>query len=207
MQMVQPLDDLFSRTSNTRVLRALFRLPEGMRVSTREIARRAGLAHPTVTGVMNGLSAVGVVEARRTPWATEYQLNRSHVSIPAMEALFRWETTVRDDLLAALRQEIRSRAPWVQAAYLFGSASRGDMDADSDIDVAVLCPVRRVPSTEAMVQELSDAIHDRFGNRVEVMIGSGSLKKLADPSSPGYRAWRAVALEGTRLFDGDANDA
>ena len=116
MQMVQPLDDLFSRTSNTRVLRTLFRLPEGMRVSTREIARRAGLAHPTVTGVMNGLCAVGVVETRRTPWATEYQLNRSHVSIPAMEALFRWETTVRDDLLAALRQEIRSRAPWVQAA-------------------------------------------------------------------------------------------
>ena len=58
-----------------------------------------------------------------------------------------------------------------------------------------------------MVQELSDAIHDRFGNRVEMMIGSGSLKKLADPSSPGYRAWRAVALEGIRLFDGEADDA
>ena len=46
----------------------------------------------------------------------------------------------RDALVERLRAAVRQHADGVTAAYLFGSAARGEERADSDVEVALLLP-------------------------------------------------------------------
>src|SRR5256885_1988119 len=98
MRLSTPLDDLFNTKSHAKVLRALVELPEGLASSGRDIARRAGVSHPTATHVLDHLSEQGVVHVRRSVGSYRYQLNRQHLAYPELERLFRWERQVLADL-------------------------------------------------------------------------------------------------------------
>jgi predicted nucleotidyltransferase len=92
-------------------------------------------------------------------------LNSDHVLHPAIAALFATEDEIplrlRDDLSSAL-----PRLGEVESAYIFGSAARGDMRPDSDIDVAVtLKGAAELPDE----QEGIDALESRYGSRINVM--------------------------------------
>jgi len=78
MRLVNALDDVFAGRSEVRVLRALDELPDGLAVSARELARRSGLAHPTVSSVLAGLTDQGLVQARRALRGGAFELNRRH---------------------------------------------------------------------------------------------------------------------------------
>jgi hypothetical protein len=67
-------------------------------------------------------------------------------------------------LLAALRGALRTE-PKVAFALLFGSAARGDDDADSDLDLIV---VLRDPSLDGMVA-LQERLERRLGREVDVL--------------------------------------
>src|SRR5690349_11486541 len=122
MRLANPLDDLLEGRSFIRILRALDGLPSGLHASVREIARRAGVSHPTASAVLERLQSQGVVRVRRSLVAHEFRLNDGHVVADHVRQLFRWERGVPDELTSFLAREIRTRAPWVRAAYLFGSA-------------------------------------------------------------------------------------
>lgn len=184
MRLDRPLDDVFATGSHIQVLRALVDLPDGLTVSGRDIARRAGVSQPTAAEVLRALEAQGLVIVGRRPRAAYYRLNAEHVLAPLLSAIFVAERQARADLerriadgLAGLRD--------VEAAYLFGSAARGDMRPDSDIDVAI-------KSRHEIPEEIPDldALHRRFGNRVNVI-------RLRDRGAAGLRA--AIAREGKQL--------
>jgi uncharacterized protein len=61
---------------------------------------------------------------------------------------------------SALVAAIRAALPDVQAIYVFGSRARGDHGAESDVDLAVLCP-RPLPATARweMQQRLAALAH------------------------------------------------
>jgi predicted nucleotidyltransferase len=67
-------------------------------------------------------------------------------------------------LLAGLRSALRTE-PNVAFALLFGSAARGDDDADSDLDLIVAL---RDPSLEGMV-EVQERLERRLGRKVDVL--------------------------------------
>jgi predicted nucleotidyltransferase len=73
-------------------------------------------------------------------------------------------------LLAALRGALRTE-PNVAFALLFGSAARGDDDADSDLDLIVAL---RDPSLDGMV-ELQDRLERRLGGEVDVLSVEAAL--------------------------------
>ena len=193
MRLSQPLDDLFQGKSQIKVLRALDAVPTGIDVSIREVARRADLTHPTASAVLEGLRKQGIVRVRRTLWADEFQVNAQHVVWQHVHTLFRWERKVRDELLALLRDEIRSQAPWVTAAYLFGSAESGEMSPESDLDVAVICPRNKVLRTQRVLEALGEVTYERFGNRVHGIVGSRPIADMARAGQTGYRLWRKAA--------------
>lgn len=202
MRLSHALDDIFAGRSDVRVLRALDELPDGLAVSARELARRSRLSHPTVSGVLASLVDQGVVQARRAPRADAFELNRRHVLAEKLRPLFEWERHLLREFAGFIAKEIQKRAPSVSAAYLFGSALRGQMSPDSDIDLAVIVldPVRASDS-EAGLAEVANAVRARYGNRLDVTIGSSPIDQLQRPGRPGYRLWAAVAREGIAVID------
>jgi predicted nucleotidyltransferase len=200
MRLDDSLDDVFRGRSHAPVLRALFRLPVGIDASIREVARRAGVTHPTASGVLESLRKQGLARRRRTLLADEYCINPSHVLIEPLRALIEVEASVSSSLERSLRDLILDRAPWVREAHLFGSAVDGTMNTDSDIDVAVLCPPRRARGLPRIMEEIGDEIADRYGNRIDVLIGTRSIEELAQPGRSGYRVWQRVVKDGRRFM-------
>jgi len=90
-------------------------------------------------GVRNALHRLvtqGIVTSQPAGGAHLYQLNRDHLAAPHIVAI----AGLRTQLLALIKIEVAGwKIPPVFAA-LFGSAARGDMCPDSDIDLLVVRP-------------------------------------------------------------------
>ena len=204
MRFSQPLDDLFQGKSHVKVLRALANMPEGLEASTREVGRRAGVSHPTASGVLEALRQQGVVHVRRTARADEHRVNRGHALWDQIVPLLRWERQARDEVVAFVADQVADRAPWVSAAYLFGSVVSGDTDPGSDIDVAVICPSARVADTEEAMEAIGERTAERFGNRVNAIVGTRPVEELARGGRSGSGLWKAIAQDGIPLISPSA---
>ena len=200
MRLEDPLDDLFQNRSHVRVLRALVGLPRGIDASIREIARRAGITHPTASAILDSLKVQGLVVARATLLASEYRLNDGHVLSPRLEELFRFESRLRQDVITFVADELGTRAPWVKEAYLFGSAVRGEMRPDSDLDIAVISTPGKATRLASIMEDVGQDTADRFGNRVQAVIGTKPIAELAARGQRGFRLWREIAKDGIRVW-------
>jgi DNA-binding transcriptional ArsR family regulator/uncharacterized RmlC-like cupin family protein len=201
MRLTHPLDDLFPGRSHVRILRALDELPDGVPVSARELARRSGLSHPTASNVLASLGRQGIVLARRAPRADAFELNRRHVLVEKLRPVFEWERQLFGEFMRFIVHEIEG-TPGVSAAYLFGSVVGGEMTSASDIDLAVVVlDTNAITETESALDRVADAVHQRFGNRLNVTIGLSPIDQLRWPSRPGHRFWTRVVREGIAVID------
>lgn len=201
MRLTHPLDDAFPSRSHVRILRALDELPDGVPVSARELARRSGLSHPTASNVLASLGRQGIVIARRAPRADAFELNRRHILVEKLRPLFEWERQLFGEFMSFIVQAIE-RTPGVSAAYLFGSVVRHEMTSASDIDLAVVVlDTSTITETESALDRVADAVRERFGNRLNITIGSSSIEQLQRPSRPGHRLWTRIVREGIAVID------
>jgi predicted nucleotidyltransferase len=200
MRLSEPLDELFQGRSHIKVLRALAGLPDGLEASIREVARRAGVSHPTASGVLDSLRQQGLVHVTRTPWADAYRVNANHVLWAPLRDLLGLERELLDTLVGFLSGALRERAPWVSEAYLFGSAVRGEMEPGSDLDVAVVCAKGREVATEVALEGVGEDVAARFGNRLHTLIGTRPVAELARSRRPASALWRRVADDGVALI-------
>jgi hypothetical protein len=86
--------------------------------------------------VLVRLTGQGIVLANRVGNAYAYQLNREHLAAEPIIALAR----IRVTLLERLEGQLAGWHPAPVYAAVFGSAARGDMTADSDIDLLLIRP-------------------------------------------------------------------
>lgn len=202
MRLQAPMDDIFAGPSHVRVLRALYRLPAGLAASAREIARRAGVSHPTASKALASLAEQGILTRTRAPRSTAFELSRTHTAVERLTSLFDWEACLRQELIDHLRTEILQRAPRsVTAAYLFGSAAAGDMTPTSDIDLAVLhVPCTTEDVTTAM-EEIGETVQQRFGNRLSIILSDTPIAELQRRRRPGSRLWEQILREGVPILD------
>ncbi len=201
MRMDHPLDDFFRSRSHVRVLRALEQLPDGLAVSAREVARRSGLSHPTALSVLGSLTDQGIVLRRVAPRVDAFELNRQHVLAERLRVLFEWEGQLRGEFLGFLRKEIERKARTVAAAYLFGSATRGEMLLASDIDLAVVCSPAQAEEIEGAMGRVADAVRYRFGNRLSLIIGLSPVEQLGQAGRKGHRLWARILKEGIPVIE------
>jgi predicted nucleotidyltransferase len=201
MRIPHPLDDVFPSRSHVRILRALDELPDGVPVSARELARRSGLSHPTASNVLASLGRQGIVVARRAPRADAFELNQRHVLVEKLRLLFEWERQLFREFTTFVAEAIEG-TPGVSAAYLFGSAVRGEMTSFSDIDLAVIVnDTSEIAEAESGLDQVADAVRERFGNRLNVTLGLSPINQLRRPSRPGHRFWTRVVREGIAVID------
>lgn len=193
MRLHEPLDDLFATGSHVRVLRALDGLPGNAGVSGRELARRAGVSAPTAREALASMVDQGIVRVTRSLGTAAYRLNPDHVLVALVRDLFARERAAGAELDRDLSEAVR-RIGDVEAAYVFGSAARGDMLPGSDIDIAV---VSRGPVMEETAQ--LDVVHRKYGNRVNVIrlrsrAGAGLRERIKAEGRPLelHRAWQST---------------
>lgn len=194
MQLVAPLDQILRGRSHVRVLRALHQLPAGLPASAREIARRAGISHPTASKVLASLADQGLVARARAARATAFELRRRHAATEQLATLFEWEDRLLQELVTFLRAELLRHAPSsVTAAYLFGSAADGGMTATSDIDVAVLHIASQTENVTVAMEEVGEHVRERFGNPLSFLLASTPRKDSL--------LWRQILHEGIPILE------
>lgn len=200
MRLDQPLDDILASASHVRILRALFGLPSDMGRSGRDLARRAGVSHPRANQVLADLSVQGLVALERLPRTDLYRLNRHHALVEPLGKLFDLEPKLKFELLSLIAKELKARRLPVKEARIFGSAARGAMGPTSDVDLALVTSRESVAAVERAAQEIAEIARERFGTRLNVLVGSPSLERLSRSPQPRRGVWQAIERDGMDVF-------
>jgi predicted nucleotidyltransferase len=134
-------------------------------VTVRALARHSGVSPQAALNLVDELSEAGVVHAERVGGLILVDLNRDHILAEPLDALAR----ARGRLIRRLSDELGA---WRQlaAAWLFGSAARGDGDRSSDIDLFLVTET----STEdaewsANVATLANLVYEWTGNHAQIV--------------------------------------
>ena len=196
MRLDAPLDDIFANASHVRLLRALFALPYDVGTSGRDLARRARISHPRANQVLAELAAQGLVAVQRLPRMGLYRINRRHALAEPLRELFELEPKLKSELLSLVAGELKARHLPVKEARIFGSAARGAMAATSDVDLALVTARESVAAVEVAAQEIAATARERFGTRLNVLVGSPSLEKLSKGRQARHGIWQTIERDG-----------
>jgi predicted nucleotidyltransferase len=159
----------------------------------RQVHRLAG--HGTEQGVRNALERLveqGVVRRSQAGASYLYELNRQHLAAPHLIGL----ATLRDDLFARWRELIGQWPVQPRVVVLFGSAARGDMRPNSDIDLLVVTDDEHEALEESLAR-LQTSTAEWTGNDTR------ALHVTASQVGPDEPAIVAAAEEGITV-SGDA---
>ncbi|HEX3392541.1 MAG TPA: nucleotidyltransferase domain-containing protein [Solirubrobacteraceae bacterium] len=129
------------------------------------------------------------------PPALAHTLNRAHLAAPAVEIL----AGMRLGLLERLRQQLSAWQIAPIHASMFGSAARGDGDADSDIDLFIVRPGdtdSEDPVWNEQLAELSKLVVDSTGNRASIIdLAQPELGEMLELKRPILEELRADAID------------
>jgi predicted nucleotidyltransferase len=141
-----------------------------------------------------------VVRESRPP-SNIYRLNREHVAADGILALAQmWSA-----LVGRIRANLGTWPVAPEAAWLFGSAARGERTERSDLDVFLVRPASGLASAiseawEHQTEALANKIKNWSGNRCEVIeMEAAELRAAVDRDDRLIRDLReqAVVLAGT----------
>lgn len=170
MDLTHPMQSVIP-SAHGAVLGVLARTEEPL--SGRRVAdlTRPKFTQTRVNDVLQQLAASGIALRESRPPSNLYRLNREHVAAEGILALAgMWAT-----LLGRMRAELENWSVPPKAAWLFGSAARGEAGQDSDIDILLVRPVDALESegTAAVWQRQTDALSEHVtawaGNSCEVL--------------------------------------
>lgn len=124
-----------------------------------------GRSYTGVRKVLDRLAVQGIVTSQRIGGVLSYRLNRDHLAAEHVLAL----ADLRTALVHRIRDHVESwRHPPVWAA-LFGSAARGEMRPESDVDLVLVDPGADVDEWEVGVGALAGVVTRWTGNDARVL--------------------------------------
>jgi predicted nucleotidyltransferase len=153
-----------------------------------------------VNDVLRHLADSGIVLCEKRPPSNFYRLNHDHVAAEGILLLAGMSAT----LAARIRTELENWSVRPQAAWLFGSAARGEGTEQSDIDIFLVLPASDLDTAaidiwERQTQSLTEKIMAWSGNRCEVVeMQAAELSAAVDRNDLLVRDLReqAVTLAG-----------
>lgn len=163
MLIQEPLSSLVS-TVDGEVLTRLARIntPISLAALSRLVPNRS------YHGVRNSLIRLvseGIVTELASGQAKLYLLNREHLAADAILQM----VNARERLLERIRSLVSTWKPAPRFVVLFGSAARGDMTTESDIDVLVIFEDDADKIQSEYLELLSSSIELWTGNSAEVI--------------------------------------
>ncbi|MGD9734336.1 MAG: nucleotidyltransferase domain-containing protein [Solirubrobacterales bacterium] len=182
-----------SATIDTELLVALVGSREAR--SGRQLAEEIGRSPTGVQHALDRLVSEGLVHRVSAGRAFLYTLNFDHLLAQAVQEM----AGARAELVRRLRQRVMRWKTEPRHLSLFGSAARGDGDAESDVDLFLVRPVGVDSEDESwrkQVEQLAEKIHIWTGNNAGIV-------ELGEKQLSGLRRRRPPAL---RELDRDAID-
>jgi predicted nucleotidyltransferase len=198
MRPTYTIDEILGSRSRIAVLRVLRGV--GVPLNASQIAARTKLTRPAVATVLADFAEMGIVQSSSAGRANVHTLIRDNVLVTQLiEPLFAAEEEQPEELAAQLRATFSHAA---ESVVLFGSYARGDQDADSDVDVAL---VARDPSAKELLEE-TVLTHDvefrrQFGATLSPLIYEAREAAELHSRAPGLFksiSEDGIVLSGTR---------
>jgi len=148
-----PLNSIFASERFVRVLRVLFR--HGDTLGATRIARDAGLSRYGAREALGTLVAFGVIEAVGSGKSISYRIDMRHPLASAIANLFDAETERADAVIDAVKAAVE--VPEIAGAWLYGSFARGEDRVGSDLDIAIVTPIRDDHAADLVRERLDDS--------------------------------------------------
>lgn len=129
---------------------------------------RSLLPHRSDEGIrkaLTRLSAQGIVISQRVGSVVGHQLNRRHLAAPQVIAIAR----LRDTLIEGMQRSLKGWPTPPKWTALFGSAARGEMRVDSDIDLFMVDPGVDAELWETWTSAFAADVHAWTGNDVRIL--------------------------------------
>lgn len=123
---------LFGRTRR-RVLALLFGHPDE-RFYLRQIVRQSGAGLGAVQRELHVLAEAGILRRTVEGRQVYFQADRENPIYPELQALLSKTAGIVD----VIREALTPLADGIRLAFVFGSAARGELRRDSDVDVLVV---------------------------------------------------------------------
>lgn len=190
-----PLTAILGSVATLRTLRELMR--HGGELSAPSLVTRTGLAKASVRHALGNLEAMKIVEALGAGRSRLFRVRKAHPLAPALDALFLEEGKRFDAALDAVRMAAAG-CDGLVAAWLYGSAARGEDQEASDIDIAVVGEPGTAPRIEQAVRESLRDAGDRLAFHASVVaIDTDDVLRLDGEND---RWWAGVARDALRLL-------
>ncbi len=171
-------------------------------LNLRTIARLARVSPAQASRILPVLVRLGLVERREAPPSALFSLVDEHVAVRAVRALAR----AGDATLGALEDLVAEIHPHPVSAIVFGSFARGEADALSDVDIALVSPEEADGDDQwaVSVQEFRAAARRLTGNRVQVLeVAEREVGRRLRSRSP---VWVDIARDGIWLYGKSIDD-
>jgi predicted nucleotidyltransferase len=158
-----------------------------------------------VNDVLRHLADSGIVLCEKRPPSNFYRLNHDHVAAAGILLLAGMSAT----LAARIRAELENWTVPPQAAWLFGSAARGEGNEQSDIDIFLILPTSDLDAAavdiwERQTEVLTEKIMAWSGNRCEVVEMEAAELSAADDRND--LLVRDLREQAVTLAGGDPRD-
>jgi predicted nucleotidyltransferase len=170
---------LFGQT-RLRVLGWLFGHPD-QAYYLRQLVRQTGAAHGAVQRELATLVGAGLLRRTVEGRQVYFQVNRESPIFPELRALLLKTTGVVD----VVRQALEPLAEQIVAAFVFGSAARGELRNGSDIDLLVVgaTPFATIvetlaPAQERLGREINPTVYPAQEFRAKLAVGHHFLTRV-----------------------------
>jgi len=194
--LFQPFDTMLGSIGAVRVLRILTASPEPLAPSV--VADRTGLQRAAVGIILHRLAATGIVTPVGSGRRPYFRMEPRHPFASVLGHLFAEERRRSDAVLDLIRRAVSDLKPPPIAAWLVGSAARGEDTPSSDVDVVVVTADRwggeRPDVIDAVVTEVAN-----LGVTLSIVqLGLDDVERLRVAVDPRWARWTedAVALVG-----------
>jgi predicted nucleotidyltransferase len=161
-------------------------------VTVRALARHAGVSPQTALNIINDLEESGIVFAEHAGHAHMVGINRAHILAGPLISL----TRTRARLVDWLTRQLADWPEGLAAAWLFGSAARGDGDRGSDIDLLLVASASTQSALWAdATAQLADQVLSWTGNHAQIVEHSRtSFAHMVQNDTPILTAIRAEGI-------------
>lgn len=175
MQLQQPFA-AFSDGLDGDVLAVISGAPDRpFAIATVQRLVPGGRSRNGVVKVLDRLAEQGIILLEDAGGLRTYRLNTEHLLAPAALEVSR----VRARFLDRLRSAVEPMS--VRFAALFGSAARGEMRPDSDLDLFFAVDAASRVSVEESLFDLTAAVHRWTGNQVNPVVYDAESVRSGDP--------------------------
>ena len=161
------LDGILGNRTKVKLLRGFFTYPE-KEFTESELQRIAGIPQASVHRNVKSLLENGLLDRKRIGKANLYSLNKEHILYPLLNSDFEEERNILVELKEMIAGAVKDLSE-VEMAVLFGSIAKGIEQADSDVDVFIVCKGDK-SRLEEKLKDLISVIRNKFGNPFSLMI-------------------------------------